>query len=279
LISPVTATPKPQSPVVLFLRRIWALVLRHVYLHIGSWPRIVEMMYWPAINMLAWGFTGFYIGRKLSGASVMTDALVAGVLLSEFVLRVSVTVLMLFLEEIWSRNLGHLFASPIRFFDYVVGLVSVSLVRTSLAIMPAIIVAFYLFGFSLLSLGWPLAGYIPLLALNGCWYGMLIVAMLLRFGMAAEWMAWMATWLVIPLIAPYYPVSILPHGLQIISWSLPATYVLESMKSQLAGNGVRTDYLLIALGLNAVYFVLAGFILNRAYQGARQRGGLLQVGE
>jgi ABC-2 type transport system permease protein len=268
-----------QSSAFLFLRRIWALALRHIYLHIGSWPRIVEMLYWPMINMLAWGFTGLYIGKNIMGTSIAPNALVAGVLLSEIVLRVSVTLLLLFLEEVWSRNLGHLFASPIRFFDYVTGLVSVSFCRTALAIAPAIILATYLFGFSLFSLGWPLVAYIPLLAINGCWYGMLLIALLFRYGLAAEFVGWMGTWLLVPLIAPYYPVSILPHGLQMVAWAIPGTWVLESMKSQLAQQGWKPDYLLNALGLNLLYFIVTSMVLYRSYQGACRRGGLLQVGE
>jgi ABC-2 type transport system permease protein len=233
LILPVIVTPEPkgQTSLILFTRRLWALVLRHVYLHIGSWPRLVEMLYWPVINMLVWGFTGLYIAKNLSNAVLIGDAMVGGVLLSEVVLRVSITLLILFLEEIWSRNLGHLFASPIRFFDYMVGLLFVCCLRVTLALTLAVIAAKWLFGFSLFSLGWPLVGYIPLLVMNGAWCGLLLLALLFRYGLAAEWMAWMGTWLLIPLIAPYYPVSILPHGLQIISWMIPATYVLESMKA------------------------------------------------
>jgi ABC-2 type transport system permease protein len=80
-------------------------------------------------------------------------------------------------------------------------------------------------------------------------------------------------------MAPYYPVSILPHAFQIISWSLPGTYVFESMKAQIATGSARVDYLWIALVLNAAYFALASFVFSRAYRSARKSGGLLQMGE
>jgi ABC-2 type transport system permease protein len=92
-------------------------------------------------------------------------------------------------------------------------------------------------------------------------------------------MAWMATWLLIPFIAPYYPVSVLPYPLQLISHSLPATYIFESLKSQITGQGLAGDNLLIALGLNVLYFIGASLVFWMAYRGAQNRGGLLQVGE
>jgi ABC-2 type transport system permease protein len=273
------ALPERGKPFLLFLRRIWGLMLRHIYLHIGSWPRIVEMMYWPLINMLSWGFTSLYVVKRLTGATILQDLLVGGVLLNEIFTRTSLTMLVLFLEEVWSRNLGHLFASPMKFSDYTVGLVITALTRMGLSVIPAMFVAKYLFGFSILSLGWPLVAFIGLLTLNGCWYGLLVMAMLFRYGLAAEWLGWMSIWLLTPLVAPYYPVSILPHAMQYISWSLPATYVFESMKSIMGGNGVHADYLWISLALNTLYLVLAGFVFRQAYRGALRRGGILQVGE
>jgi ABC-2 type transport system permease protein len=263
----------------LFLRRILALALRHIYLHLGSWPRVVEMIYWPMVNLASWGFVSLYLMKKFANSEVLGSALVAGVVLTEIFLRPSITALMLFLEEVWSRNLGHLFASPIRMWEYAFGLLVIALFRSCIALVPVFILAHYMFGFSLFSLGWPLAAFLPLLAINGCLYGLLIVAMLLRYGLAAEWLAWMATWLLIPFFAPYYPVSILPSGLQMLSHALPPTYVFESMKSLISGGGLHAENLLIASALTALYGLIVAFVFWRAYQSARRRGGLLQSGE
>lgn len=284
MTSPATVQPelsrldRTQSP-LLFMRHVWGIMLRHYYLHSGSWPRVVEMLYWPIINMATWGFTSSYLIQKFTNTIVIGSTLVASVIMVEVFVRVCTTMLMLFMEEIWSRNLGHLFASPIKFGEYISGIIGVCLIRTTIAMIPAVILAKFLFGFSLWDLGGPVTMYIGLLALNGCWYGLLIVALLLRFGLAAEWMAWMSTWLLIPIISPYYPVSVLPHGLQLVSYSLPATYVFEALKIQISDGTLATDKLLTALMLNLFYCVGASIILWAAYHGARKRGGLLQVGE
>ena len=261
------------------MRRIWALALRHIYLHLGSWPRIVEMMYWPLVNLASWGFMSLYLTKRFTHIEALGSAIVAGVVLTEVFIRPSMMALMLFMEELWSRNLGHLFASPLRMWEYAVGLMAITIVRASIALIPMFVLAYYLFGFSLFSLGWSLTAFIPLLALNGCLYGLMVISILLRYGLAAEWLAWVATWLLVPFFAPYFPVSILPAGFQIISRALPPTYVFESMKSLISEGELHPEKLLIALGLTVLYGFIAACVFWRAYQSARRRGGLLQSGE
>ena len=37
-------------------RRVWAMALRYIYLLRGSWPRYLELAYWPTVQMILWGF-------------------------------------------------------------------------------------------------------------------------------------------------------------------------------------------------------------------------------
>ena len=64
-------------------RRITALVLRHYYLIRGSIPRILEMAYWPTVQMVIWGFvTQFFIGHSswlASAAGVLIGAVLLGI--------------------------------------------------------------------------------------------------------------------------------------------------------------------------------------------------------
>jgi len=261
------------------MRRIWGLALRHLYLYLGSWPRLVEIAYWPIVNILTWGFVSLYMLKTLTDVKILSAVFLTGVILGELLIRSSISLLMLFIDEIWSRNLGHLFASPLTFTNYTVGVLVLCLLRTAFSITPAILVAQGLFHFSLFGLGAPLALFMLLIFINGCWYGLLVLSLILRNGLAAEWIGWMMIFGLIPLVAPYYPVSVLPAWMQAISWSLPATYVFASMKSLIGGHGLHTAYLWKALALNVFYFAAASAVFYAAYRGARRRGGLLQVGE
>ena len=263
-----------------FCRRMYAIALRHIYLYRGSWPRLIEMMYWPALNMTLFGFISLSMVHRFGHSDVMTDSFLAGVMLSEVLTRNTVAMLIMYLEEIWSRNLGHLFASPISVREYIVSLIGLSaIMRTLLALIPAYIIVYYLFHFSILTLGWNLPLYWLLLSLQSWWFGLFVLCILLRYGLAAEWLGWMSSWLLMPFMAPYFPVSILPLAFRVVSWSLPGTYVFESVKAQLATGQARYDYLGIALILNLIYLILASFAFKRAFQSARNSGGLLQMGE
>lgn len=280
MTSPAIAPPlEAQAPGLLFARRLWAISIRHIYLYMGSWPRLLQMMYWPIINMLSLGFTSFYIVKKMTGAEIIGNVLIGGVLLNEFFMRMNFMMVIMFLEEIWSRNLGHLFASPIRLREYTLGLILTAITCMLIGVIPATLLARWLFGFSILGFGWPLLPMLALLIFNGCWFGLLIMAMLFRYGVAAEWLCWMGIYLFTPLIAPYYPVSVLPHALQYVAWSLPATYVFDAMKGILNGQSFNTNDMWIALALNIGYSILAAIVYVAAYRSAQKRGGILQVGE
>ena len=40
------------------------MVLRHWYLLSSSWPRVLDLIYWPAVQMLMWGFLQQYVSQN-----------------------------------------------------------------------------------------------------------------------------------------------------------------------------------------------------------------------
>src|SRR6185369_14701947 len=44
--------------------RIHAMVLRYWYLLMSSWPRLLELVYWPALQVITWGFLQNYIAQN-----------------------------------------------------------------------------------------------------------------------------------------------------------------------------------------------------------------------
>ena len=43
--------------------RIFALLLRYLYLLRSSWPRIIEIAYWPTMQMVIWGFVSQHFSK------------------------------------------------------------------------------------------------------------------------------------------------------------------------------------------------------------------------
>ena len=132
--------------------RISALLLRYVYLLRSSWPRVIEIAYWPTMQMIIWGF----VSRHFSSSSPELTAggiLISVVLVWDSLFRSHISYTLSFLEEMWSRNLGNLFVSPLRPAELIVALASVSLMRTLIGMVPAALLAIPFFGVSVFDMG------------------------------------------------------------------------------------------------------------------------------
>ncbi|MEM6901652.1 MAG: ABC transporter permease, partial [Pseudomonadota bacterium] len=163
--------------------RVSAMVLRHWYLLRGSWPRLLELIYWPLVQLLIWGFLSGFLVDNSSWVAQAAGVLVGAVLLWEVVLRSQLGVTLSFLEEMWSRNLGHLFVSPLHPLEWVGSLVAMSIVRSAIGLTPAFVIAALLASFSIFELGLPLVLFFASLMMMGWWIGIMILAVILRHGL------------------------------------------------------------------------------------------------
>jgi ABC-2 type transport system permease protein len=261
------------------LRRIYALVLRNVYLLRSSGPRILELMYWPTMQMVLWGFITVFLVNHSSWVAQASGVLLSGVLLWDVLFRGQLGVSLVFMEEMWSRNLGNLFVSPLRPFELACALLTMSLIRTLFGVGGAALIAIPLFHYSVFSLGLPLLAFFVNLLVMGWAIGLLVSGIVLRYGLGAESMAWVAIFAVQPISGVYYPISTLPTWLQYVAAVLPASHVFEGMRSVLFDHTFRVDLLLHAVLLNVVYLTAGFFSFLAFFKVARVRGQLLQVGE
>ncbi|WP_142850143.1 ABC transporter permease [Telmatospirillum sp. J64-1] len=260
-------------------RRVYALVLRHVFVLRGSWPRLVEMAYWPTVQMVMWGFiTQFFAGHS-DWVAQAAGVLLAAVLLWDVMFRGNLGLSLSFMEEMWSRNLGHLAVSPLRPGEMVVALMTMSLLRTTIGLLPAALLAIPLYHYNIFTLGLPLVAFFGNLLVTGWAVGLAVSAMVLRFGLGAESLAWALIFALAPLSGIYYPIEVLPHWLQPVAWALPASHVFEGMRSVLFGHGFRWDLLFNAVALNALYLGSATILFLWVHHIARKRGLLLNMGE
>jgi ABC-2 type transport system permease protein len=205
--------------------------------------------------------------------------LLAAVMLWDVMFRGQLGVSVSFLEELWSRNLGHLFVSPLRPYEWVISLLAMSLVRVIIGVVPAALMAIPLYHYSIFTLGPPLIAFFALLLVMGWGLGLIIGALLLRHGLGAESLAWLAVFLLAPASAVYYPVSVLPVWLQYASWALPSAHVFEGMRAVMFQGVFRLDHFFWALALDVVYTAFGAVVFLFAFRQARQRGALLQTGE
>ena len=261
-------------------RRVWGLMYRHLALYRRSWPRVLELMYWPVLQMLVWGFvTAWLAGAQNNTASVTAGVLLGGVLLWEVALRSQMGAAISFLEEIWSRNLGHVFVSPLRPWELVAALIAMSAIRMAIGVLPAVLLAWGLYAFNLFALGPVLILFTINLMMMGWWIALGVISLILRHGAGAEALAWSVLFGITPFAAVFYPVSVLPAVLQPVALALPAAHVFEGMRAALDTGVVRWDHLGWAAALNLAWAAAAVLLFARQFRVARERGALLSIGE
>jgi ABC-2 type transport system permease protein len=260
-------------------RRVWAVILRHTYVLRSSWPRILELAYWPTVQMVMWGFVTLFFLQHSSWVAQAAGVLVSAVLLWDVLFRANLGVSLTFMEEMWARNLGQLFVSPLRPHELVVALLIMSVMRTLISVTPAAFLALPLYDVWVFSLGPPLAAFFVNLLVMGWSVGLVVSALVLRFGLGAESIAWVAIFALGPISGIYYPINVLPEWLRPLAWALPSSHVFEGMRAVLFDHVFRTDFFWSAVGLNLLYLALAVGYFLRMFRIARVRGLLLQQGE
>ena len=261
-------------------RRVWGLMYRHLALYRRSWPRLLELAYWPVLGMCIWGFTATFIASRMgSGGAIALSALLGGVLLWEVCLRSQMGMAISFLEELWSRNLGHVFVSPLRPWELVAALIGMSFLRTAIGVGPAILLAWVFYAFNLFTLGPILILFFVNLMILGWAVALGVVSLILRHGAGAEPLAWSVLFGLAPFSAVFYPVSILPAAVQPIALALPSAHVFEGMRAVLQTGIVPWHHLVWAFGLNMIWLAAASALFAWQFHQARVRGALLSIGE
>ena len=267
------------------LSRVGAMVRRYVYLLRSSWPRLLELIYWPMVQMLTWGFLQTFIATSGAASGPSRGLLIAGgtligsMLLWDMLFRAQLGFSMSFLEEMWSRNMANVLMSPLRPLEFVASLMFMSVLRLILGMGPVTLLAIAFFGFNLWGLGLALAVFFVNLVMTSWTIGLVVSGLVLRNGMGAEGLAWSTLFLLMPFSCVYYPVSAMPEWLQPFVWLLPPTYVFEGMRAALIDHVFRGDLMAWAFAINIALLAAALWLFVALFDNARRAGSLMQMGE
>jgi ABC-2 type transport system permease protein len=260
------------------LHAVGALVLRYLFLYTRNPVRFVELVFWPLVDLLVWGFLTIYLQKQ--GAGGLPGAvtfLIGGMILWDVLFRSQQGVAISFLEDVWTRNLLNVFVAPVRTVEYVAATCVVGVLRVGVTLVVLTVVAAAAYHFKLTDLGFPLLPFLANLILFGWFLGMISTALIMRWGQAAESLAWAVPFFIQPLAAVFYPVSVLPSWLQPAAMALPCTPVFEGMRAVLAGNPAPWESMRHALLLNLVWGILAALFFAANLRHVRRTGLLVKV--
>ncbi len=259
--------------------RIIAVLWRHLYLYPTSPSRLMEIFYWPVLDLLIWGFLTIYLGRHPGAVSQWTAFFLGAMILWDILFRSQQAVCLSFLEEIWSRNLLNLFASPLSPGEYIIATMLLSFVKFLLAGTVTVSLAWILFSFNIFELGlWLIPLVLNLIAM-GWVIGIATTGIILRYGERAEVLAWGLALLIQPFSAVFYPVSALPSWLQPVCYALPCTYVFEGMREVFVRGAPSAMNFWPPIFLNIALLMASWAFFKIIYRQAQEQGLLTKLGE
>ncbi|HEY5649588.1 MAG TPA: ABC transporter permease [Nitrospiria bacterium] len=261
------------------LHRILALVGRHLMLYRRSPTRIMEIVYWPLLDLLVWGFITVYLAQFREGLPAFVTFFIGALILWDILFRAQQGICISFLEEIWSRNFLNLFVSPLRTGEYLASIMVVSILKVTAAATFTVVIALLLYDFNIFIIGVSLVPFVFNLVIMGWAVGIMTTAIILRYGQQAEVLAWGLAFLFQPISAVFYPVSVLPGILQVIAQVIPAAHIFEGMRAVINTQAFPAEELIWATGLNVFYIWGSIVFFNWMFRRVKDKGLLVRVGE
>ncbi len=261
------------------LGRILALLSRHMYLYKRSFARMLEIFYWPFLDLVVWGFITIYlekVGVQVHGAVTF---FLGALILWDVLFRAQQGIAVSFLEEMWARNLMNLFASPLTVGEYLVATMTMSVIKVTAVGSLMMLFAWTFYSYDILQMGLSLFPFILNLVVSGWIIGVLTTSIIMRFGQQAEVLAWGMVFLFQPISCVFYPMEVLPSVLQSIAWFVPPAHIFEGMRSILTTGSVPVTHLLWATGLNTGFLFLIVLWFYHTFNICKDRGMLVRVGE
>lgn len=271
-----SAEPVRQGPVS--LRRIYAIILRYSYGIRHDVARLFDIFFWPIVDLLVWGFLTVYLqGVGVTPGGVTLSWLIGGIIFWTLLYRSSQDVAVQLVEDIWARNFLNLFTSPLRLSEFIAGMVLVAGAKVLITFVMLAALALLLYHYQVFALGPALLPYLFVLLVFGWAMGLLVSALIIRFGSRLQIFAWGAAFLIQPISAVFYPVDVLPGVLQPLAWANPATYVFEGMRGVLLRGQFHWDQWLLAQALALALLAGSIWLFAALFDDARVRGMLARL--
>jgi ABC-2 type transport system permease protein len=228
------------------------------------------------MDLLVWGFLTNYMKRVAIPDTVLF--LLGGMILWDVLYRSQQAITLSLTEEIWVKNILNVFIAPVSTFELMLATCLMGVIKATITAVVLGGLAYLLYAFNLFAVGLWLVPFLVCLLLFGWAVGMCTMALIMRFGQAAEALVWGVPFLIQPISAVFYPVSVLPGWLQGVARALPSTYVFEGMRATLQTGTLETRSLLTAFGLNLLYLAAGAAFFRWMFQQVREKGYLSRLG-
>ncbi len=260
-------------------RHLAAVLLRNLYMVRRSQFRAFSIFYWVTVELFLWGFVTLWL-KDIANPEVgvnLVVTVIGALVFWDLFFRVQQSLAVAFLEDIWSRNMLNVFASPLKARELVLGYILLSLLFGSISFGFVTVLAALLYALQIWTLGFYILPFVLNLLFFGWALGFIILGFTIRYGPSVEILAWSLPVLVQPLSAVFYPVSILPEPLQQVAWFIPTMHLFEGMRAVVLEGRFDVAHVVWASLLTAGYFGVGIGFFYRMLSVARERGLLSRL--
>src|SRR5216684_6923178 len=256
--------------------RINAVIVRHLYEARRNFDRVTDLVYWPVLDIIVWGFFTIYLAHGNRLQPNIVSCLLGAVILWGTFFAFQRDMAVGFLDELWSRNLINLFSTPLTVWEYLTGLILVNFLKAMVGLVAASLIAMAAYSFDIFPMLPKFMPYMANLVFFALSLGVMITGLIFRYTTKIQGLAWSFAGLLQPVSCVFYPNAALPRFLRGVAWMLPTAHSFEGMRSVLAGQGFSWFHFWWGAGLNLVYFVLAIGGFRWIFEAARRRGLLVK---
>ncbi len=256
---------------------VTAVIVRHVYEVRRNLDRVLDMVYWPVLDIILWGFFTIYLTRGNTLHPDLVSFLLGASILWGLFYSFQRDMTVGFLDELWSRNLINLFSCPLGVWEYITGLICVNLLKSLVGFGCASAIALVAYKFDIGPMLVTFLPYLAILLLFAFAVGIIMTGLVVRYTTRIQNLAWSFAGLLQPVSCVFYPIKSLPKALRAIAWMLPTTHAFEGMRQVLAGHGFSPTHFAWGMGLNLVYLVFAMFFFEWIFGVARDNGLLVKI--
>jgi len=252
--------------------RIKAILLLDLFISKQSLEIIFDVFIFPIFtNIIVFGFFTLYLTRNNFGYD--PTAILIGMIYWQPIFVISYSIGVGSLWNIWAKNLTNIFISPISTNEYLIAYSLSGLFKGILILILGYIVSFFIFKINVFSIGLiSTLLYFINVSIFGLSFGVFCLGLVFRFGTRIQALSWGLIFILQPIMAVIYPVSVFPKALQCFSYIFPPTYVFEAIRNNLSGSPDTGIFIVKALLLNILWFIFTIYFFRMMLKRSKEVG-------
>ncbi len=251
------------------LERAYSQFYKNVHTMFQNYFRLMDTTIWPLTLLMAFAF----LAKAFTTDANVLALVILGMMGWQIVQQTQMGMATCYMDEFWSNSLTHLFVTPIRLGEFLLGGVMTGLFKCAIVLTLFFAAAGLFYGIHIPDIGGFLLALFFLFVF-GISLGMLNLALIFPRGENAIFAVWTLPDIFVVLSGVYYPLEILPGPLHFFAQLLPSSHAFNLIKETLGM--AKTDWVAL-IGLSALWLIGSWLLLHNSFHHAKRIGKLVRV--